>query len=114
MRISDWSSDVCSSDLVIVRLTYPEAMVERARKDAAKAGEKRAGMRGDPAEGLPRRWREKLRSGEAWRRVGVTYRSAWGMGWKRAEERRGGNEWFSTCRSRWRPDHKNINNKTEK
>lgn len=67
---------------IIVRLTYPEAMVERARKDAAEAGEKRAGMRGDPAEGLPRRWREKLRSGEAWRRVGVTYRSEWGMVWK--------------------------------
>jgi uncharacterized membrane protein YraQ (UPF0718 family) len=67
---------------VIVRLTYPEKMLERARKDAAKAGEKRAGMRGDPAEGLPQRWREKLSSGEAWRRIGFVYRSEWGMVWK--------------------------------
>lgn len=67
---------------MIVRMTYPEKMLERARKDAAKAGEKRAGMRGDPADGLPRRWREKLSNGEAWRRIGVIYRSEWGMVWK--------------------------------
>src|SRR3546814_13130295 len=24
---------------------------------------------------------------------------------RRSEERRGGKEWFSTCRSRWSPDH---------
>lgn len=68
--------------VLIVRLTYPEKMVERARRDATKAGEERAGMRGDPTEGLPQPWREKLRSGEAWRRVGVTYRGEWGMVWK--------------------------------
>jgi uncharacterized membrane protein YraQ (UPF0718 family) len=67
---------------LVVRLTYPEKMVERARGDAAKAGEGRAGMRGDPTEGLPAAWREKLRSGEAWRRVGATYRGEWGMVWK--------------------------------
>lgn len=67
---------------LVVRLTYPEKMVERARDEAAKAGEKRAAMHGDPAEGLPRPWRQKLRSGEAWRRVGVTYRAEWGMVWK--------------------------------
>lgn len=67
---------------IVVQLTYPKAMVERARKDAATAGEKRAGMRGDPAEGLPPPWREKLLSGEAWRRIGVTYRGGWGMVWK--------------------------------
>lgn len=67
---------------MIVRMTYPEKMLERARKEAAKAGEKRAGMHGDPAEGLPRRWREKLSSGEAWHRIGMVYRSEWGMVWK--------------------------------
>lgn len=66
---------------LIVRLTYPGKMVERAREDAAKAGEKHAGMR-DPTEGLPRPWREKLASGEAWRRAGVTYRGEWRMIWK--------------------------------
>jgi uncharacterized membrane protein YraQ (UPF0718 family) len=67
---------------VIVGLTYPNKMVERAREDAAKAGEKRAGIRGEPSEGLPRSWRDKLWSGEAWCRVGVTYRGEWGMIWK--------------------------------
>lgn len=66
---------------IVVKLTYPKTMVEQAREDAEKAGEKRAGMR-DPAEGLPRPWREKLRSSETWRRVGITYRSEWGMVWK--------------------------------
>ena len=65
----------------VVRLTYPH-MVERARNAAANPGGKRAGIHGDPAEGLPPRWREKLQSAEAWRRVGVTYRSEWGMVWK--------------------------------
>ena len=64
-----------------VRLTCPERMVEQARKDAVKAGERQSGM-GDPAAGLPRRWREKLRSSEAWRRIGVTYMGEWGMVWK--------------------------------
>ena len=67
---------------VVVRFTYPEKMVERARQDAAKAGEAHSGMHGDPAEGLPPAWRQKLRNGEAWRRIGVTYRSEWGMVWK--------------------------------
>lgn len=66
---------------VIVWLTYPKQMVERAREEAAKAGEKH-GMHGDPAERLPREWRKKLQSGEAWRRVGKTYRGEWGMVWK--------------------------------
>lgn len=66
---------------LVVRLTCPKKMVDRARADASNAGEKHGGMR-DPAEGLSRPWREKLQSGEAWRRVGVTYRGEWGMVWK--------------------------------
>ena len=67
---------------LIVALTYPREMVERARTDAASAGEKQAGMHGDPAEGLPREWHEKLRNGEAWHRIGLVYRGEWGMVWK--------------------------------
>lgn len=65
----------------IVRLTYSEERVERARRDAKKAGEEHAGM-SDPAEGLPSQWRQKLANHEAWRRIGVTYRAEWGMVWK--------------------------------
>ena len=64
-----------------VRLTYPERMVERAREDAARAGEQHAGMR-DPAEGLPESWREKLKNKTAWHRAGMTYRGEWNMVWK--------------------------------
>ena len=67
---------------LIVRLTYPEKLVERARKDAAKSGAMQSGMHGDPAEGLPGPWQEKLRSREAWQRIGVVYRGEWGMVWK--------------------------------
>ena len=66
---------------VVVRLTCPDSMLEQARRDAVKAGERQSGM-GDPAEGLPTPWKQKLRSREAWHRVGVTYRSEWGMVWK--------------------------------
>lgn len=62
-----------------VRLTYPKAMVERAREDASEAGH--AGH-GDPAEGLPRPWRKKLASRKAWRRIGTTYFGEWHMVWK--------------------------------
>ena len=62
----------------VVRLTFPQRLVERARGRAAEAGE----HHGDPAEGLPSTWREKLSSGEAWRRVGITYRGEWAMIWK--------------------------------
>lgn len=64
----------------IVRLTYPKRLVEQAREDAGKAGERIGGMR-DPAEGLPSGWRKKLSSAEAWRRIGTTYGGEWRMVW---------------------------------
>lgn len=67
---------------LVVRLTYPRAMVEQARQDAGQVGKMGGGMRGEPSEGLPRPWRQKLGSREAWRRIGVTYRREWGMVWK--------------------------------
>ncbi|HEX7011541.1 MAG TPA: permease [Steroidobacteraceae bacterium] len=67
---------------VVVRLTYPAKMVARAQRSAERTGERRSGMHGDPTEGLPRHWREKLQSTEARRRIGITYRSEWRMVWK--------------------------------
>src|SRR3546814_19390362 len=37
-----------------------------------------------------------------------------GLGDPRSEERRGGEEWVSTCRSRRSPDHSTKNNKRNK
>lgn len=67
---------------VIIRITYPSDMVERARRDANSAGEKQAGMHGDRTEGLPTTWRDKLRTADAWHRVGVVYHGEWAMVWK--------------------------------
>src|SRR3546814_4827190 len=89
MRISDWSSDVCSSDLLSRR--RDRKGVDQSRRlrddtgDAAGAG----GTGG-------RRRRPDRRRG----RDGIVRRRG-----PRSEERRGGKECVSTCRSRWSPDH---------
>src|SRR3546814_20884507 len=93
MRISDWSSDVCSSDLVM-QYVY------------ARYGRNRAGI---AATVIHYRPRSALR--EIGKALGlsedVTARLAstvWGSH-GRSEERRVGKECVSTCRSRWSPYH---------
>src|SRR3546814_1529983 len=79
MRISDWSSDVCSSDLV----DREHPLLEARRSDGVNAkneygrGAEGPGCRGRAAESFP----------------------------DRSEERRVGKECVSTCRSRWSPYH---------
>src|SRR3546814_16433263 len=98
MRISDWSSDVCSSDLragvawVVVSAgqralaavrqpgrSAPRWLVTGHPGDIADIRLDRLGQRGDP-----------------------DYLGALSA---RSEERRVGKECVSTCRSRWAPDH---------
>src|SRR3546814_20243854 len=95
MRISDWSSDVCSSDL--------------AR--TAKRFETRVGLDDHPA-GRPGLDDRLLLAYLAGRAVGAAERHAAlqiGVdqpgGRERSEERRVGKECVSTCRSRWSPEH---------
>src|SRR3546814_1038674 len=76
MRISDWSSDVCSSDLAC--LSAPgrgEGDLRRRRRSRGRSFLRRA----DRAEHADQRGR--------------------------SEERRVGKECVSTCRSRWSPYH---------
>src|SRR3546814_6340613 len=89
MRISDWSSDVCSSDLPVVASTMwatirsfavPACMVHLLRK----CGRLLSGQ---------------LRPGNI-DHLRVARRST-----GRSEERRVGKECVSTCRSRWSPYH---------
>src|SRR3546814_20655342 len=78
MRISDWSSDVCSSDLE----EWVRYGAEAERGDAFGA---------DVAQV------ERLEEHHRCERHGA--RLFHGSG--RSEERRVGKEWVSTCRSRW-------------
>src|SRR3546814_12907746 len=83
MRISDWSSDVCSSDL---------DCAIRGRRGCANpwiCGSPRVRLQGGPP-----------------RSAGVSAAGDAGLVNHRSEERRVGKECVSTCRSRWSPYHK--------
>src|SRR3546814_1324115 len=82
MRISDWSSDVCSSDL----LTLATPRLARADADTLAQIKQRGSLRVGVTQAPP--WYSKdPKTGE------------------RSEERRVGKECVSTCRSRWSPYH---------
>src|SRR3546814_1743526 len=83
MRISDWSSDVCSSDLARLVIEPDQHLAHGGRM-----------FRRLEHHGVARDQRRK----------NVSVRQ---MGWKiiRSEERRVGKECVSTCRSRWSPYH---------
>src|SRR3546814_7886811 len=88
MRISDWSSDVCSSDLPIVST--------RSKRSSAQA---RHTVESWPPENSTRAFSAipaSLRRPSA----GPVGRPV-----RRSEERRVGKECVSTCRSRWSPYH---------
>src|SRR3546814_7901163 len=87
LRISDWSSDVCSSDLNAVQFIgkFEEAVVAEARRqgvDGVVCGH--------------------IHTAEMRMIDGVLYIND---GDWRSEERRVGKECVSTCRSRWSPYH---------
>src|SRR3546814_6589525 len=89
MRISDWSSDVCSSDLrerIDLGVGFVRLMIGADRADHAIG------------DGLPQRI---AILGTAQRRHHVAQR----VETVRSEERRVGKECVSPCRSRWSPDH---------
>src|SRR3546814_16096394 len=99
MRISDWSSDVCSSDLL---QQGAGALLDLL---PVKPGTDRAGLpRGDPAvrHSYLRRWGGLLRETSSFRgdrgRLGEILRGE--EAFSRSEERRGGEEGVSPCRSR--------------
>src|SRR3546814_16757864 len=92
MRISDWSSDVCSSDLVTGPLARSLARREAAQRRALRiaivgaGGAARAAFAADGPDALARFVAHPGRPG-------------------RSEERRVGKECVRTCRSRWSPYH---------
>src|SRR3546814_13546147 len=104
MRISDWSSDVCSSDLL------------RLGADAHEATVGRVGPAGGDALGDDARARVLAEVDHLGAGVGLLIVVGDGDGVElahrvvalqdaRSEERRVGKECVSTCRSRWSPYH---------
>src|SRR3546814_1577902 len=84
MRISDWSSDVCSSDLFAPAVHRRHAVAARGAQQTQQYGFGLViAMVGE---------REHLGFGELRAK-------------RRSEERRVGKECVSTCRSRWSPSH---------
>src|SRR3546814_3444841 len=80
MRISDWSSDVCSSDLLRAWIS-PDLSIIRTAKGFSISGQLDV-----PEAHIAL---DKMQAGAAAR--------------SRSEERRVGKECVSTCRSRWSP-----------
>src|SRR3546814_15171307 len=99
MRISDWSSDVCSSDLRGRPLRDCPGQVSHLKCPFhGFTWGLDGGLRGVPArEEFPTVTNEAFRLPEA--KVAL-----WG-GFVRSEERRVGKECVSTCRSRWSRYH---------
>src|SRR3546814_16171724 len=97
MRISDWSSDVCSSDLI------PDAENARQQEVFELVGDMTIGAhmpaKAVIAEGVRRNPPpDRIRPLPAHRLVVNINRT-------RSEERRVGKEFVSTCRYRWSPYH---------
>src|SRR3546814_1635003 len=97
MRISDWSSDVCSSDLIARAAEHPHGLaLVRRRRMAAQQDRRERGRQGEREDQRnDRRGRDRHRE-----QIG------------RASCREGG---VRTCRSRWSPYHyKKKNRKSTK
>src|SRR3546814_18360199 len=104
MRISDWSSDVCSSDLACDDLGDPAYPITGPA--SANYNLLASTRITDPVSNAP-----EIRSlpCEVSRAADATLRWAGFMPLEvcevRSEERRVGKEWVSSCRSRWSRDH---------
>src|SRR3546814_13194182 len=98
MRISDWSSDVCSSDLEQIRRIAPvEPLDEVAVEEEGRPGRGR---------GLPRDLAGEIAVAVVVDNPRpVRVERAHEELVERSEERRVGKECGRTCRSRWSPDH---------
>src|SRR3546814_15838045 len=107
MRISDWSSDVCSSDLQAqIGRGHELRLAECAGPRSVQALGRHVLLLDDFQGGEEFATEIALAAPEA--RQGRQRRQEW----TRSEERRVGKECVSTCRSRWSPYHKTKQSET--
>src|SRR3546814_21199776 len=101
MRISDWSSDVCSSDLSLPSIHSKS----RRQISLGKLRDPTLELEHHYSRRRDRAWGEhSARYGEGPNRADAgLYIVRVGDG--RSEGRRGGKECFSPCRARWSPYH---------
>src|SRR3546814_13244300 len=99
MRISDWSSDVCSSDLVVEL----ERRGELAFEPFEDAGDLGLVGAADHDRGGAEHFVRQRGVGDERRARGAEQRRAATLGAARSDERRVGKECVSTCRARWSP-----------
>src|SRR3546814_10998023 len=103
MRISDWSSDVCSSDLVagFDEHDLNEHLCLRAcQRLGLRAANTEVGVFDEERAIVVERY-DRMIQRRTWRRVHQEDMCQA----LRSEERRGGKECVSTCRYRWSPYH---------
>src|SRR3546814_6637978 len=102
MRISDWSSDVCSSDLGVPHTVIVDNagghLMQHGRVDLLITGTDRTTATGDVANKIGT-YLKALAAVDN----GVPFYVA--LPGTRSEERRVGKECVSTCTSRWSPYH---------
>src|SRR3546814_13547903 len=101
MRISDWSSDVCSSDLAVERAEAMRALRHLRRAHERSCAEQESahiGLVGTVAIDFDRGATNELAARRRLDDIG-----------HRSEERRVGKEGVSTGRSRWSPHHEKKN-----
>src|SRR3546814_13660000 len=99
MRISDWSSDVCSSDLRVMAEIENQGEINREgildRLENMYEKSRDISYETDEPIGALQDYHERI----------AELLKSFATGITRSEERRVGKECVSTCRSRWSPDH---------
>src|SRR3546814_12582920 len=113
MRISDWSSDVCSSDLRSFVAQDCGAGAHVAQQPGHAAPRPIAHYAVEPAAAKQEEEQhdDAVEIGVRAARRGLIKAERCGQ---RSEERRVGKEWVSTCRSRWSACRKKKKNKMNK
>src|SRR3546814_14007095 len=115
MRISDWSSDVCSSDLLVSSLLAVAALAMSIRTPVCLPAPEQdvfqpvftaaGGRRRKPVRAFCRTTARNLNHASTTIFAVLQERALRATSLMRSEERRVGKECVSTCRSRWSPYH---------